>query len=147
MTTRSDVFLTCLAPDTVMPPANGSAARTVGLAAAVRPYLAGVAIHSFSVTPQPSHGPGRLEIIHLPLPAGGAARARYLASALLGPALGFKFPSRIDDERASILEFANEADLRAYLDHPAHVDLGRLLFTAADAVLAYDFEETPLSQL
>ena len=50
-------------------------------------------------------------------------------------------------EYSAILEFANEADLRAYLDHPAHVDLGRLLFTAADAVLAYDFEETPLSQL
>lgn len=122
MTTRSDVFLTCLAPDTVMPPANGSAARTVGLAAAVRPYLAGVAIHSFSVTPQPSHGPGRLEIIHLPLPAGGAARARYLASALLGPALGFKFPSRIDDERALVqlespllFEAARRAGLRRFV--------------------------------
>ena len=50
-------------------------------------------------------------------------------------------------EYSAILEFEHEADLRAYLDHPAHVDLGRLLFTAADAVLAYDFQETPLSQL
>ena len=48
---------------------------------------------------------------------------------------------------SALLEFASEADLRAYLDHPSHGDLGRLLFTAADAVLAYDFEETPLSQL
>lgn len=50
-------------------------------------------------------------------------------------------------EYSAILEFESEADLRAYLDHPAHVDLGRLLFTAAEAVLAYDFKETPLSEL
>jgi len=50
-------------------------------------------------------------------------------------------------EYSAILEFENESDLRAYLDHPAHVDLGRLLFTAAEAVLAYDFEDTPLSDL
>jgi hypothetical protein len=50
-------------------------------------------------------------------------------------------------EYSAIIEFDTEADLRAYLDHPAHVDLGRLLFTAADAVLAYDFKETPPSQL
>lgn len=40
---------------------------------------------------------------------------------------------------SAILEFDSEADLRAYLDHPAHAELGRLLFSAADAVLAYDF--------
>jgi hypothetical protein len=50
-------------------------------------------------------------------------------------------------EYSAILEFEAEADLRAYLDHPSHLDLGRLLFTAADAVLAYDFIETPTSQL
>lgn len=50
-------------------------------------------------------------------------------------------------EYSAIIEFENEADLRAYLDHPAHVDLGRLLFTAAEAVLAYDFQETPLDAL
>jgi hypothetical protein len=48
---------------------------------------------------------------------------------------------------SAILEFATEADLRAYLDHPAHVELGRLLFTAAEAVLAYDFIETPIDKL
>ena len=42
-------------------------------------------------------------------------------------------------EYSAILEFDSEADLRAYLDHPAHADLGRRLFSAADAVLAYDF--------
>ena len=42
-------------------------------------------------------------------------------------------------EYSAILEFDSEPDLRAYLDHPAHSELGKLLFTSADAVLAYDF--------
>ena len=42
-------------------------------------------------------------------------------------------------EYAAILEFATEADLRAYLDHPAHAELGVRLFKSADTVLAYDF--------
>ena len=42
-------------------------------------------------------------------------------------------------EYSAILEFDSEADLRAYLDHPAHVDLGKRLFQASDVVLAYDF--------
>ena len=42
-------------------------------------------------------------------------------------------------EYSAILEFDAESDLRAYLDHPAHVELGRLLFTSAQSVLAYDF--------
>ena len=50
-------------------------------------------------------------------------------------------------EYSAILEFDSEADLRAYLDHPAHVELGRLLFTTADAVLAYDFESVDLNAL
>ena len=50
-------------------------------------------------------------------------------------------------EYSAILEFESEADLRAYLDHPSHTDLGRLLFTSADAVLAYDFLSTGLSEL
>jgi hypothetical protein len=50
-------------------------------------------------------------------------------------------------EYSAILEFDSEADLRAYLDHPAHVDLGRQLFTAAEAVLAYDFVDLPLERL
>lgn len=50
-------------------------------------------------------------------------------------------------EYSAILEFDSEADLRAYLDHPAHVSLGQLLFMSADAVLAYDFESTTLEQL
>ena len=50
-------------------------------------------------------------------------------------------------EYSAILEFDSEADLRAYLDHPAHTGLGRLLFTSADAVLAYDFLSTSLADL
>ena len=50
-------------------------------------------------------------------------------------------------EYSAILDFESESDLRAYLDHPAHNILGRLLFTMADAVLAYDFVNTELSEL
>jgi hypothetical protein len=50
-------------------------------------------------------------------------------------------------EYSAILDFDSEADLRAYLDHPAHVDLGRLLFTSADAVLAYDFAQVTVDRL
>lgn len=42
-------------------------------------------------------------------------------------------------EYSAIIDFDNEADLRAYLDHPSHVELGRRMFQSADAVLAYDF--------
>jgi hypothetical protein len=50
-------------------------------------------------------------------------------------------------EYSAILEFESEADLRAYLDHPAHVDLGKQLFTAADEVLAYDFQHVSLDKI
>ena len=50
-------------------------------------------------------------------------------------------------EYSAILEFDSEADLRAYLDHPAHDGLGKLLFTSAEAVLAYDFTSTPIDEL
>jgi glycosyltransferase involved in cell wall biosynthesis len=97
-----DLNLVCVAPDTVVPAANGSAARTFGLAAAVRPHLGHVAIHSFSSAPPPAHWPGGLDLVHLPRPAAGLARARYMAAALLGPALGFRFPRRLDGERALV---------------------------------------------
>ena len=50
-------------------------------------------------------------------------------------------------EYSAILEFDSEADLRAYLDHPAHDELGKLLFASAESVLAYDFIEADLSTL
>ena len=122
MTALRDLRLTCLAPDTVVPPANGSAARTMGLAAAVRPYLAGVAIHSFSPTPQPPRGLHGLDVVHLPVPVSGLARVRYLAAALLGPALGFRFRERIDGEGTLVqlespllFEAAHRAGLRRFV--------------------------------
>jgi glycosyltransferase involved in cell wall biosynthesis len=102
MSALRDLRLVCLAPDAVVPPANGSAARTVGLAAAVRPHLAGVAIHSFSPGPQPAGGLDGLDVVPLSLPAAGLPRARYLASALLGSALGFRFPNPLDGEDALV---------------------------------------------
>jgi hypothetical protein len=42
-------------------------------------------------------------------------------------------------EYSAIIDFETEKDLRAYLDHPAHAHLGKLLFSSAEAVLAYDF--------
>ena len=50
-------------------------------------------------------------------------------------------------EYSAILDFDSDADLRNYLDHPAHQELGQQLFTAAEAVLAYDFVETPFDRL
>ena len=50
-------------------------------------------------------------------------------------------------EYSAIIDFDTEADLRAYLDHPAHAHLGKLLFTSADAVLAYDFVQVTVDQL
>lgn len=50
-------------------------------------------------------------------------------------------------EYSAILDFDNDADLRAYLDHPAHIALGKLLFTSAEAVLAYDFRQIAVDRL
>jgi hypothetical protein len=41
---------------------------------------------------------------------------------------------------AAILEFATEADLRAYLDHPAHVNLGRQFYVASEQSLVFDYQ-------
>jgi hypothetical protein len=48
--------------------------------------------------------------------------------------------ARIDFEYAAILEFDTELGLRTYLDHPAHVDLGRQFGDTAEAALVYDYE-------
>jgi len=42
-------------------------------------------------------------------------------------------------EYSAIIEFDSEADLRTYLDHPAHADLGQRFFQSAEAALVYDF--------
>jgi hypothetical protein len=44
-----------------------------------------------------------------------------------------------DFSHAAIIEFDSEADLRAYLEHPAHQELGQRFYQAAEAALVYDF--------
>lgn len=41
---------------------------------------------------------------------------------------------------AAILEFESEADLRTYLDHPAHEKLGEQFYFTSDGALAFDYE-------
>ena len=43
---------------------------------------------------------------------------------------------------AAILEFAREADLREYLDHPAHQQLGEQFYFASARALVFDFDLT-----
>jgi glycosyltransferase involved in cell wall biosynthesis len=99
VTDLRDLRLVCLAPDTVVPAANGSAARTMGLAAAVRPHLAGVEIHSVSPMAQPARAPGGIEVVHVPRATRGLARLRFAAEALLGSTLGFRFPAGLGGSR------------------------------------------------
>ena len=73
-------------------------------------------------------------------------RARFGKRVLLDRP-GYETQMAEHYEYSAIMEFDSEADLRAYLDHAAHDQLGKLLFTLADAVLAYDFEERTLSNL
>lgn len=40
----------------------------------------------------------------------------------------------------AILEFEGEADLRAYLEHPAHQMLGAQFYVTSDAALVFDYE-------
>ncbi len=47
---------------------------------------------------------------------------------------------REDFPFVAILEFESEAALLAYLDHPAHQELGQRLFESAESTLVYDFE-------
>lgn len=42
-------------------------------------------------------------------------------------------------EYSAIIEFDSDADLRTYLDHPQHQELGKRFFESADAALVYDF--------
>ncbi|MGE0460431.1 MAG: Dabb family protein [Vicinamibacterales bacterium] len=48
--------------------------------------------------------------------------------------------SPVHFEYAAILEFDSEADLRAYLQHPAHTELGQRFTSSAAVAVAHDFE-------
>lgn len=56
--------------------------------------------------------------------------------------LGFAYDtiSPAHFEYAAILEFDTEADLRAYLLHPAHAELGQRFTSSAAVAIAHDFE-------
>jgi hypothetical protein len=49
----------------------------------------------------------------------------------------------IDFSFIAVLEFEDEEGLRAYLDHPAHEDLGTRFYMTSEAALAFDFEMLP----
>jgi hypothetical protein len=40
---------------------------------------------------------------------------------------------------AAIIEFNSEEDLRAYLEHPAHQELGQRFYAIAEAAMVFDF--------
>ncbi len=66
------------------------------------------------------------------------ARARVGRRRVLGRA--YDAAAAEHYEFAAVLEFAAEADLRTYLDHPAHLELGRRFFASAETMLVHDFE-------
>jgi hypothetical protein len=65
-------------------------------------------------------------------------RARIGRRRVLGYAYDTVGP--VHFEFIVVLEFDSEADLRAYLHHPAHVALGRWFHQGADVALAEDFQ-------
>ena len=64
-------------------------------------------------------------------------RVRIGKRILLGR--GYETQMAAHFEYAAIIEFDSEAELRVYLDHPQHQELGRRFFESADAALVYDY--------
>lgn len=56
--------------------------------------------------------------------------------------LGYAYDtiSPVHFEYAAILEFDSEADLQAYLQHPAHAEIGQRFTSSAAVAVAHDFE-------
>jgi hypothetical protein len=50
-------------------------------------------------------------------------------------------------EFSAIIEFDSEADLRIYLDHPKHLELGRRFFESVDSALVYDYATVDAEQV
>ena len=50
-------------------------------------------------------------------------------------------------EYCAIIEFDSEADLRIYLDHPKHLELGRRFFESVDSALVYDYTTVDAEQV
>jgi hypothetical protein len=55
---------------------------------------------------------------------------------------GYEALMTADYQYAAILEFDDAAGLQAYLEHPAHQQLGSQFFDVFDLALMYDFELT-----
>jgi hypothetical protein len=53
----------------------------------------------------------------------------------------------IDFAFIGLFEFDDVAGLKAYLDHPAHAELGHLFYTSNTAALAYDYDLTETDPL
>ena len=52
---------------------------------------------------------------------------------------GYEALMSVDYQFAVVLEFDDEAGLKAYLEHPAHQQLGTQFFEAFEQALIYDF--------
>jgi hypothetical protein len=55
---------------------------------------------------------------------------------------GYETLMAVDYQFAAVLEFDDEAGLKAYLEHPAHQQLGAQFFDVFEQALMYDFELT-----
>ena len=125
--------LLCVAPDRVVPPRNGSAARTVGMARLATRCFARVSIRAFATGEVPPTSLDGVEIRHLPRPVGGVARARYLAEALTTAWLGVRFDQTLDVaalvqlESPLLFEGARRAGLRRFVlnAHNVYQDMTR----------------------
>ena len=53
---------------------------------------------------------------------------------------GYEQAMRVDFEYLVMIEFDDEAGLRAYLQHPSHAAAGAHFTTSSAAALAYDYE-------
>ena len=53
---------------------------------------------------------------------------------------GYETQMTVDYQYAAVLEFDDAAGLKAYLEHPAHQQLGAQFFDALEQALMYDFD-------
>lgn len=65
-------------------------------------------------------------------------RARIGRRRLVGRA--YELDATVDFRYAAIIEFETQDALRTYLEHPAHLELGRQFGMTAQAALVYDYE-------
>ncbi|MBI4477651.1 MAG: Dabb family protein [Acidobacteria bacterium] len=65
---------------------------------------------------------------------------RFSVGRRLTHGRGYEEAMTVDFEYAAVIEFDDVAGLKAYLDHPAHTELGNRFFSALAAGLVYDYE-------